>query len=347
MKTSDLFFDYPAELIATHPVHPSRVAYNASAKTTELSWALFLDQFKPGDVLVVNDTKVLKRRVFSDEGYEILFLDPVESGDKELKKHSTWSVLFPAKKVKLNGQLQLPLGITAELVQKGIPQKLTLNAAIDENYFERVGELPLPPYIQKARNERHNRGDENKAYQTVWAEKPGSLAAPTASLHFSDRDLQTLKNKGVEIIHITLHVGLGTFLPVTADTLEEHIMHAEWVEIKKEHWEKILKAKNEKRSIWALGTTVVRSLEGQALGRFNLRGNSYSGTTDLMIRPGFEFKVVDRLLTNFHQPQSTLIALVMAFAGKENVLATYRWAIDKKFRLFSYGDLTYWSKDSE
>lgn len=349
MKTTELNFDYPPELIATHPQHPSRVLYNLSGHNSELTWPEFLNQFKAGDILVINDTKVLKRRVFSDDGLEILFLDSPSDHSALGKddKASVWTVLFPSKKLKLGDKIPMPLGLTAELVQKGIPQTIKLSEPVDEAYFNQVGELPLPPYIQKARNERHNRTGENQAYQTVWADKPGSLAAPTASLHFSPQDLELLKSKGVDVITLTLHVGLGTFLPVTAETLDAHVMHEEWVEIPTHHWKKIKDAKANGQSVWALGTTVVRSLESQALGRFELRHHAYSGATDLMIRPGFEFQVVDRLLTNFHQPQSTLIALVMAFAGKENVLKTYQWAIEKKFRLFSYGDLTYWKRGAE
>lgn len=347
VKTSDLSFGYPQELIATHPQYPSRVLRNSSGINSELAWPEFLTQFKPGDILVINDTKVLKRRVFSEDGQEILFLDSPTDQSKmdQDQKSTTWSVLFPSKKLKLGDRIPMPLGLTAELIQKGIPQTIRMSEPVDETYFNKVGELPLPPYIQKARNERHNRESENIAYQTVWAEKPGSLAAPTASLHFNPQDLEILKSKGVEILTLTLHVGLGTFLPVTTDNLEEHKMHEEWVEIPSHHWKKIKEAKANGHSIWALGTTVVRSLESQALGRFELRHHGYSGTTDLMIRPGFEFQIVDRLLTNFHQPQSTLIALVMAFAGKDNVLETYKWAIEKKFRLFSYGDLTYWKRE--
>lgn len=346
MKTSELVFDYPAELIATYPQHPSRVLCNHDGHNSELAWTDFLNQFQAGDMLVINDTKVLKRRVFSEDGLEILFLgSPSDQSEMSKEQSSTlWTVLFPSKKLKIGDTITLPLGLTAKLVQKGIPQTIEMSQPVDEAYFNKVGELPLPPYIQKARNERHNRSGENQAYQTVWAEKPGSLAAPTASLHFSPSDLELLKSKGVEIITLTLHVGLGTFLPVTTETLEDHVMHEEWVEIPSHHWKKIKDAKANGHSVWALGTTVVRSLESQALGRFELRHHAYSGTTDLMIRPGFEFQIVDRLLTNFHQPQSTLIALVMAFAGKENVLSTYQWAIEKKFRLFSYGDLTYWTR---
>lgn len=345
MKTTELQFEYPQELIATHPQHPSRVLFNHSQKITELKWSEFLNDFKPGDLLVINDTKVLKRRVFSQVGHEILFLDPCHVEDNSQNGKRYWKVLFPAKKLKVGDLIDLPLGLKAELIQKGIPQIIKLSEPVDENYFERVGELPVPPYIQKARNERHNREFENTSYQTSWANKPGSLAAPTASLHFSIQDLNYLKSKGVEVLHITLHVGLGTFLPVTSEYLSDHKMHAEWAEIPCTHWEKIQKAKAAGSSVWTLGTTVVRSLESQALGRFTLRGSVYSGTTDLMIRPGFKFQIVDKLLTNFHQPQSTLLALVMAFAGKENVIESYRWAIEKKFRLFSYGDLSYWSSD--
>lgn len=361
MKTSELIFDYPPELIAINKQQPSRVLSSqvlnpAEQNLAELSWSDFLSEFKAGDVLVVNDTKVLKRRVFSIDGQEILFLSQLSTGEKSIdssilpigsrgqEDKKNWTVLFPAKKLKIGDLINLPLGLTAELVQKGIPQTIKLSQSIDESYFDQVGELPIPPYIQKARNERHNTESENSSYQTWWGNKPGSLAAPTASLHFSTQDWQRLKENGVQILNITLHVGLGTFLPVTTENLEQHKMHAEWVEIPLLHWEKIQKAKSENRTIWALGTTVVRSLESQALGRFVLRDQAYSGTTDLMIRPGFQFQIVDKLLTNFHQPQSTLIALVMAFAGKDNVLKSYQWAIGKKFRLFSYGDLTYWSK---
>ncbi len=352
MKTSELVFDYPAELIATEPKHPSRVLSYQHNLLAELSWPSFLLEFKEGDVLVINDTKVLKRRVFSLEGHEVLFLNPANTDlgspvEDNSNRHSKWSVLFPSKKLKIGDSISLPLGLKAELVEKGIPQIIKLSEPVDETFFDQIGELPVPPYIQKARNERHNRATEKESYQTSWAEKPGSLAAPTASLHFTTQDLDFLKSRGVDVLNITLHVGLGTFLPVTTENLIDHKMHAETVEILKSHWEKILKAKTKGASIWTLGTTVVRSLESQALGRFELLNDTYAGTTDLMIRPGFQFQIVDKLLTNFHQPQSTLLALVMAFAGKDTVLKSYRWAIEKRFRLFSYGDLSYWSQNSE
>lgn len=374
MKRSDLFFAYPEELIGKVPEYPPRVlsfqsnkqanqqtaspaAPHAISQTAtqatlqkieELSWQGLLDQFQQGDVLVINDTQVLRRRLFSEEEDEILFLNPTD------KEAIHWEVLFPSKKQSLGARLALPRGIQAELVRKGRPQLLKLSQGIDESYFNQYGELPLPPYIQKARLQRHNFLADNKDYQTSWAEKPGSLAAPTASLHFKTSDLEKLESKGVQILKMTLHVGLGTFMPVTVDDLDQHPMHSEYVEIPLEVWSKIQLAKRQGHTIWSLGTTVTRSLESQALGYFkkvdlergssNKTGPAFVGLTDLLIQPGFDFKVVDRLLTNFHQPESTLLSLVAAFAGLENVKRVYALAIEKKMRLFSYGDLSVWTK---
>ncbi len=335
MKRQDLNFDYPEELIGTVPQYPSRVLFHNGQQAMEISWSHFLDQFKAGDVLVLNDTKVLKRRVFTEDGLEIFFLSQQEN---------KWEVLFPSKKYKVGDKIPLPQGVVATLVEKGRPQFLELHPKVDESYFDRVGELPLPPYIQRARAERHNQANDQKDYQTTWAEKPGSLAAPTASLHFQLQDLEQLKAKGVQILKITLHVGLGTFLPITAEDLNQHVMHSEVVEIQDEVWQKILTAKQQGQRIWALGTTVTRSLESQALGFFQKQGKLWTGSTDLLIQPGFEFKVIDNLLTNFHQPESTLLALVAAFSSLENVKKAYQLAIEKKMRLFSYGDLSVWTR---
>ncbi len=353
MKRSDLFFSYPEELIGKVPEYPPRVLsfqsnQHNSQKIEELSWQGLLDEFREGDVLVINDTQVLRRRLFSEEEDEILFLNPMD------KEAIHWEVLFPSKKRSLGAHLALPRGIQAELVRKGRPQILKLNQGIDESYFDQNGELPLPPYIQKARHQRHNLFADDKDYQTSWAEKPGSLAAPTASLHFKTSDLLKLEKKGVQILKMTLHVGLGTFMPVTVDDLDLHPMHSEYVEIPIETWSKIQLAKSLGNTVWSLGTTVTRSLESQALGYLkkvdldrepsNKKGPAFVGFTDLLIQPGFEFKIVDRLLTNFHQPESTLLSLVAAFAGLENVKRVYALAIEKKMRLFSYGDLSVWTK---
>lgn len=186
--------------------------------------------------------------------------------------------------------------------------------------------------------------DQDKLwYQTSWAEKPGSLAAPTASLHFKPKDIEKIKSK-IPIAEVTLHVGLGTFLPITSENLSEHQMHNEYVEIKKSTIEQINKCKKNGGRVWALGTTSLRSLEAFARGHLQEYENHFAGQTDLFLKPGDEFKIVSGLLTNFHQPGSTLIALVSAFASLKDVKETYSFAIENKFRFFSYGDLSVWTR---
>ncbi len=340
MKVSDLDFQYPEELIATSPQRPSRVMWvQENGMPIEISLRDLMEKIPAGDILVVNNTQVLKRRVFAGD-VEILFLKQVNSTD--------WEVLFPSKKYKLGEDLQLPLGVKMTLIQKGRPQTVRLSEAVSEDYFQKVAELPLPPYIQKARNARHTVQADESWYQTAWAKTPGSFAAPTASLHFSADDMEDLKSKGVNICEVTLHVGLGTFLPITAQDLNDHDMHEEYVEISSETWKQILKAKEQGHNIWSLGTTSTRSLESAAGGL--LAGSAeegFRGFTKLLIQPGYRFKIVNRLLTNFHQPQSTLLALVAAFSSLETVKACYLWAIERKFRLFSYGDLTCWTENTK
>lgn len=354
MRIEELDFPYPENLVATERAPRSRVLLTREPyQFQELGGGLreLIEFFEPGDVLVINDTKVLARRVFSEQGLEILFLNALNEDETE------WSVLCPSTRWK-NGTLQnLPGGATLELTARGRPQTVRASEPLTPEYFERHGDLPLPPYIQKARDERKNRAQDKTQYQTAWAEKPGSLAAPTASLHFTIDDLAKLEAKGVRVKHVTLHVGLGTFLPVTTDTLEDHVMHAEFAEIPYDTWQAILEAKARGHHVWALGTTVTRTLESAANGLLGNVGPDvvceyvlgdtralFFGETKLFIQPGYEFKIVDRLLTNFHQPRSTLIALVAAFAGLENVKRAYAWAIDLGFRLFSYGDLSVWYK---
>lgn len=337
MKLSDLEFTYPEELVGLSPQKPSRVMWvDEQGLPSEISLESLLDKFNTGDVLVVNNTRVLKRRVFSGD-LEILFL--------KQKSATDWEVLFPSKKYKLGALIELPLGLTMELIEKGRPQTVRLSQEVSEDYFSKVAELPLPPYIQKARDQRHTQEQDENWYQTAWASQPGSFAAPTASLHFSSEDMQRLKARGVEIIELTLHVGLGTFLPVTVENLDDHDMHEEFVEISSHSWQAVQAAKAEGRKVWSLGTTSTRSLESAAAGMLKPQADgSLSGFTKLLIQPGFEFKVVDVLLTNFHQPQSTLLALVSGFSSLERVKACYQWAIERRFRLFSYGDLSCWTK---
>jgi S-adenosylmethionine:tRNA ribosyltransferase-isomerase len=330
VKLSDLKYDYPESLVAVKPQKPSRVMWVEDGAPQEITLAGLMEKIPSGDVFVINNTKVLKRRVFSENEAEVLFLDQVDE--------SHWKVLFPSKKMKIGDTLKLPKDFTLELVEKGRPQLVKISPAITEKDLSEIAELPLPPYIQKARGERHNEESDESWYQTAWAEKPGSMAAPTASLHFSNEDLKKLKNRGVHVIELTLHVGLGTFLPVSAEDLNDHVMHSETYEMSSGNWQQILNAKNQGKKVWSLGTTTTRVLESIA------RGGPLEGSTDILLQEGSEFKIVDRLLTNFHQPESTLLALVSGFAGLDTVKKCYAWAIEKKYRLFSYGDLSVWIK---
>jgi S-adenosylmethionine:tRNA ribosyltransferase-isomerase len=345
MRIEELDFPYPESSVAVERAPVSRVMLFHKGEPRELAQGLgdLVDFFEAGDVLVINDTRVNPRRVFTEAGLEILFLNPV---GEDLK---TWQVLCPATRWKNGATQLLPGQVKIDLIARGRPQTVRTSEDLTEDYFEKHGELPLPPYIQKARDERHNRVLDKTSYQTAWAEKPGSLAAPTASLHFSESNLDQLKAKGVQVVKVTLHVGLGTFLPVTVDNLNDHVMHGEWAEISASTWKTIQEAKTKGRHIWALGTTVTRTLESAAQGKLDETDDGgFFGTTDLFIRPGYEFKITDRLLTNFHQPRSTLLALVSAFVDRERgieiVKSAYSWAIQNQFRLFSYGDLSCWIK---
>jgi S-adenosylmethionine:tRNA ribosyltransferase-isomerase len=333
MQVSDLNYDYPPELVATEPARPTRVAFVAGGAPSELDMDGLLGRFAPGDLLVINESKVIPARVFSNEEVEILFLRPVSADE--------WQVLFPAREFKAGARLALPGGVAATLVQKGLPQILRVSPAIGPEYFFEHGEMALPPYIQEARGERHNRESDAEFYQSAWAKNPGSVAAPTASLHFTAAHLRKLKERGVQVAALTLHVGAGTFLPIKSEKLDDHTMHSEQVEIPRETLDLI---KNTKGRVWALGTTVARALEAWAAGDFGETDAGAFGETKIFIKPGFEWKVVGGLLTNFHQPKSTLLSLVSAFAGLDNVKNVYAWAVDKRFRLFSYGDLSAWTK---
>jgi S-adenosylmethionine:tRNA ribosyltransferase-isomerase len=344
VNTKDFNYDYPEALVATEPRTQFRILLQTLPQNTSmrsLSEIKKIDLFRlfyPGDVLVINDTKVERRRVLTAAGLEILFLEA--SPDK-----LQWQVLFAARDLREGETILLPGDVTAILKTKGLPQTLQLNEPLPADYFLKHGELALPPYIQKARGERRNRPDEEKWYQTEWAAVNGSQAAPTASLHFTNEDLRTLESRGILVLPLTLHVGVGTFLPIKTERLEDHVMHSESVDIPIRTIEQVIKAKREGRKIWALGTTAARALESWALGMLEETFSGSRGATKLFIQPGHKFEVVDCLLTNFHQPESTLLALVSAFAGRDIVLQAYSYAIEKKFRLFSYGDLSVWVKN--
>lgn len=335
MKLSDLKYSYPEELIATFPLRPSRVMWvSGKNPPEEISLQKLLDLIPPGDILILNNTKVLKRRVFTDQNIEVLFLDKIE----QKKLSNKWKVLFIVKKMALGDTLNLPNGFKMTLLEKGRPQIVEVFPALSDTELDQFAELPLPPYIQRARAERHNRAADKSWYQTAWASVDGSMAAPTASLHFNNEDIQYFKKKGVQVIELTLHVGLGTFLPVVVEDLNQHQMHSEQYEISEKSWQIILDAKARDKKIWALGTTTTRVVESVA------KTGLLFGSTDILLQEGSEFNIIDRLLTNFHQPESTLLALVAGFSGLEKVKQCYHWAIEKKFRLFSYGDLSVWIK---
>ena len=334
MTLEDLDFTYSDDLVATVPATQSKVMWVEDGHPIELSLPEVVARIPEGDVFVINDTKVLKRRIFTEKNLEILFI-------RELEERQ-WEVLMPASKIGKR-EVNLPGGMSCKMIRGGRPQVVETSAPLTEKYFIEHGQLPLPPYIQKLREQRGPQSMDDEWYQTVWAEKPGSLAAPTASFHFKNEHLAALKRRGVSIEVVTLHVGLGTFLPITAGDFNNHKMHHEAVEVMASTWERIQLARSQGKKIWALGTTVARTLESCGAGLVANDGlGGFHGTTDLFIKPGYRFGVVDRLLTNFHQPRSTLLALVMAFAGVAPVKNAYQWACNKRFRLFSYGDLTVW-----
>lgn len=338
MLTKDLDFSFPKELIALEPSRPCRVAFVApQALPVEMNLGGLLNQFAAGDLLVINETKVIPARVFSVDEIEVLFLKSLDS--------ERWEVLFQARDFKPGDVLRMPYDLTLTLESKGLPQIVKLSRPIDEAYLQKCGEVALPPYIQQARGQRHNRAQDLAWYQTDWAQKSGSIAAPTASLHFQASDLDSLRARGVKIAKITLHVGAGTFLPVRSEILTDHTMHAEPVEISPSTMKQIAQTKQAGRRVWALGTTVARALESQAHGLLNQTPDGgFAGATQLFVYPPFQFRTVDVLMTNFHQPKSTLFGLVAAFAGLEQAHSVYAWAIERRFRLFSYGDLSVWMK---
>jgi S-adenosylmethionine:tRNA ribosyltransferase-isomerase len=333
MKVSELDFSYPESLVGLSPRVHSRVLWvEPGNDPMEVTWRQFLNSFSAEDLIILNDTRVVPCRVFAPSGLDVAFLSQVGS--------TSWQVLTSLKKWPKTGSLELPGGVMARITEGGRPQTIEVSQELTAEYFDKYGELAIPPYILKARGEQHMRPEDLTGYQTCFAEKRGSLAAPTASLHFKPEDLSHIKSRGVDVVTLTLHVGLGTFLPVDGEDLSQHKMHSEWVEVSPAVVTAIGKCRERGGKVWALGTTVTRALETWALK--GLPDEGFQGFTDLMIQPGFKFQVVDVLMTNFHQPKSTLLALVMAFAGVDRVKQSYAWAIQREFQLFSYGDLSVW-----
>ena len=336
MKRSDFYYDLPKELIAQTPAEPrdsSRLLV-MDKKTGEITHRIFRDiteYFKPGDCLILNNTKVLPARMYGtrdDTGAVVEFLLLNQ------KSFDTWEVITgPGKKARVGHKFTFGGGIlTAEITEVLPDGNRIARFGFEGNFFDvidRVGEMPLPHYITE-------KLEDKSRYQTVYAKEEGSAAAPTAGLHFTPELLERIKNMGVETGFVTLHVGLGTFRPVKADNIEEHHMHSEHYHLPAETAEIINRTKANGGRVFAVGTTCCRTLESVAAFKGKICEDD--GWTSIFIYPGFEFKCIDCLITNFHLPESTLIMLVSAFCGYENTMNAYKIAVEEKYRFFSFGD---------
>ena len=334
LKTSDFYYHLPEELIAQTPVYPrdssKLLIYDRKNDSIiDGKFSDILNIFKKGDLLVVNNTKVLPARMFAytknGGKIEILLLKRLDL--------SKWEVMVkPGKKAKEGIELIINEELSLTVVSRTESGGRIVDFHYDgvfEDIISRVGEMPLPPYI------REKLLDQDR-YQTVYAKEPGSAAAPTAGLHFTNELIENLKQKGVEFATVELKVGLGTFRPVKVDDLQSHQMHSEWYEITKENADKINLAKKEGRRVIAVGTTSVRTLE--TVADENGFVKEQKGDTSIFIYPPYKFKCVDSLITNFHLPESTLIMLVSAFTTREKTLDIYKYAVNNKYRFFSFGD---------
>ena len=337
MNTADFDFHLPEELIAQTPLEKrdaSRllIVNHKTGQMEDTHFDAIIDQLHPGDALVMNDTRVLPARLHGEKietgGHvELLLLKNTEGDD--------WEVLAkPAKRLKVGAQIsfgdgRLTATILEELKHGGRIVRFHYQGIFLE-VLESLGEMPLPPYI-------HEKLKDRERYQTVYAKENGSAAAPTAGLHFTKELLAKIKAKGVKLVYLTLHVGLGTFRPVSVDNVDEHEMHSEFYTLSEEAAETLRQVKASGKRVIAVGTTSIRTLE--TIGsKFNGEIKADSGWTNIFIKPGYDWKVVDAFSTNFHLPKSTLVMLVSAFAGRELVLSAYQHAIDEKYRFFSFGD---------
>lgn len=336
MKTSDFDYHLPESSIAQTPAEPrdsSRLLV-LHRDTGDVEHRLFRDVslfLRPNDLLILNQTRVIPARIFARKStggrVELLLL--------RRRDALTWESLVGGKGLRVSTKVRVDDGPEAEIIEllEGSERLIKFSEPI-EPYFSKVGNVPLPPYI-------HEKLTDPERYQTVYAKEPGSAAAPTAGLHFTPQLLDELKAKGVNIAYVTLHVGLDTFAPVTEDDPETHIIHTEWCELSQQTADLINQTKRSGGRVIAVGTTSVRTLESTAQ---SLTANSqsliapYIGPTSLFILPGYQFKIVDVMITNFHLPKSTLLMLVSAFAGREKILEAYEIAIKEGYRFYSFGD---------
>ena len=336
MRKEDFYFDLPEELIAQDPLEDrssSRllVLDKETGKVEHHVFREIIDYLQEGDCLIINDTKVIPARLIgskigTDAKIEVLLL--------KRKENDVWETLVkPGKKAKVGTRMSfgdgLLVGEVVDIVEEGNRLIHFEYEGIFEEILDQLGQMPLPPYIT------HQLEDKNR-YLTVYAKHSGSAAAPTAGLHFTPELLKEIEEKGVQIARVTLHVGLGTFRPVKVDNILEHHMHSEFYQIEEEAAEKINRAKESGHRVICVGTTSCRTIESAADKNGKLHATN--GWTEIFIYPGYEFKVLDCLITNFHLPESTLVMLVSALAGREQVLSAYEEAVKEKYRFFSFGD---------
>ena len=336
MDVKDFYFDLPQELIAQDPLEDrasSRllVLDRSTGEVEHRKFRDILEYLNPGDCLVINDTKVIPARLIgskegTDAKIEVLLL--------KRKENDIWETLVkPGKKAKPGTVIRFGDGIlkgtVADVVEEGNRLIQFSYEGIFEEILDQLGQMPLPPYIT------HQLKDKNR-YQTVYAKHEGSAAAPTAGLHFTKELLQEIEDRGVKIAHVTLHVGLGTFRPVKVENVLDHHMHSEFYVVEESEAEKINSTKREGGRVICVGTTSCRTIESASDENGVLKAGS--GWTDIFIYPGYQFKILDCLITNFHLPESTLVMLVSALAGREHVLAAYEEAVKERYRFFSFGD---------
>jgi S-adenosylmethionine:tRNA ribosyltransferase-isomerase len=334
-KTNSYWYDLPSELVAQFPVEnrsESRLLKldKQTGKVSHHTFSNITDFLKSGDVLVVNKTKVIPARLLGKKStganVEVFLLDQIDD--------NTWECLVkPGRRLQIGAEITFSEDFKAEIIDHTADGGRIVKFSWTGDFWkqlDKIGKMPLPPYIKRESIEK-----DKETYQTIYAEERGSVAAPTAGLHFTPELMQKIKDKGIEVLEVILRVGLGTFRPVKSENIEDHTMHSEFCQISEQIAGKINQAKSEGRRIIAVGTTTTRTLES-----FAKNGKVQSGShwTDIFIYPGKDLQIIDGLITNFHMPGSTLMMLVSAFAGYDNIMKAYKIAIAEKYRFFSYGD---------
>jgi len=334
-KTSSYWYHLPTELVAQYPVEnrsESRLLKldKITGAVSHHTFSDIIDFLETGDVLVINKTKVIPARLFGSKStgakVEVFLLNQLEE--------DTWECLVkPGRRLQIGAKINFSENFKAEIIDHAEEGGRIVKFIWEGNFWEQLdtfGKMPLPPYIKREAIEK-----DKETYQTIYAEERGSVAAPTAGLHFTPEVMEKIRLKGIEILEVTLRVGLGTFRPVKSDNIKDHTMHSEFCQISEATAAKINKAKTEGRRVIAVGTTTTRTLESFAE---NGKVNAGSHWTNIFIYPGKKIQIIDGLITNFHMPESTLMMLVSAFAGYDNIMNAYKIAVDRKYRFFSYGD---------